>query len=623
MPASSEVALEVAAVVADAHRTEWARVLASTARVTRDLDLAEECTQDAYERALEVWPPDGVPRRPGAWLTTVAANRARDLLRREGRWRRVMPMLVTEESEPGPDDKAEPPLIDDDRLRLVFTCCHPALARDAQVALTLRLVCGLTTDEVARAFLVPPTTMAARITRGKKKIATARIPFRVPAGPELEERVDAVLEVVHLVFTTGHTAPSGGDLVRGSLVDVALRLGRLLHSLLPRDQDVTALLALMLLVDARRRSRVSPNGDMVLLADQDRSLWDREQIVEGVDLLVASADRARPGRFSVQAAIAAAHAEAPSWGETDWPEIVGLYDVLARLWPSPVVELNRVVAVGFRDGPHAGLHALDPLLDEPLLAAYGYVSATRADFLRQLGRESEAVEAYEEAIALTDNDVERAFLVRRVLELAEDRQTRPMSDQRPDLAPAVDRLLGVAAGVSDDQLGNVTPCDGRTVSQLVSHVAGLLGAFRAAADKELGPWTDTNPDAGGGWSEAEDGWRETLPERGSALATAWSQSAAWEGMTRAGGVDLPGEVAGLVALSEVSLHGWDLAKATGQEYACDDETAAVLEGFVGGFDAVGTPGLYGPAVEVSSSATTFERVLGATGRDPGWARPAD
>ncbi|MFM6850479.1 MAG: RNA polymerase sigma factor [Terrabacter sp.] len=405
---------EVAAAVARAHRDEWARVLASTARITRDLDLAEECTQDAFERALERWPADGIPQRPGGWLTTVAGNRARDVVRREAHGRRLLPMLVVDE-EPGPyavSDRTVP----DDRLRLVFTCCHPALAPEAQVALTLRLLCGLSTADVARAFLVQESTMAARITRAKKKIAAARIPYRVPSRTELPERLGAVVDVLHLVFTTGHTAPNGSELVRQDLVDVAIRMGRMLHRLLPEAAGVTGLLALMLLAQARRDTRVGDDGTLVLLADQDRTRWDRDLIAEGAALVGQALALGPPDRYTVEAAIAAVHAEAPSWEATDWTEVVGLYDVLLGLWPSPVVALGRAVALGFRDGPRAGLAALDPLLVDPTVATYPYVSATRADLLRRLGAWTEAATAYEEALTLTGNDVERAFLASRLAE---------------------------------------------------------------------------------------------------------------------------------------------------------------------------------------------------------------
>jgi RNA polymerase sigma factor (sigma-70 family) len=407
----------VVAAVAEAHRRDWARVYAAAARLTRDLDLAEECAQDAYTQALRTWPRTGVPDRPGAWLTTTARNRALDLLRRESVLRRTLPLLVTDDSLPGPEDG----FVEDERLRLIFTCCHPALSGDAQVALTLRLVCGLSTAEVARAFLVQEATMAARITRAKKKIAAARIPYRVPSPDQLGERVGAVLEVVHLIFTTGHAAPIGAELVRRDLVDSAIRLARLLHRLMPTDTEVAALLALLLLIDARSAGRVSATGRLLLLAEQDRSRWDARKIAEGVGLLTDALRRRPASRYAVEAAIAAVHAEAPSWAATDWAEIVGLYDVLLRLWPSPVVALNRAVAVGLRDGPRAGLDALAPLLDEPALAAYGYLSAARADFLRRLGRWSEAASAYDEALALTDNEVERAFLTERRAEVARRR----------------------------------------------------------------------------------------------------------------------------------------------------------------------------------------------------------
>ncbi|GAB3959717.1 RNA polymerase sigma factor [Micromonospora vulcania] len=400
---------EVVAAVAQAHRRDWARVLAATARLTRDLDLAQECTQDAYAQALHTWTPTSIPDRPAAWLTTTARNRALDVLRRESVLRRALPLLVSEQAVPGPEDG-----LDDDRLRLVFTCCHPALSREAQVALTLRLVCGLSTAEVARAFLVPESTMAARITRAKKKIATARIPYRVPPPEHLAERVSAVLEVLHLIFTTGHTAPTGAQLVRRDLVDSAISLARLLHLLMPNDAEISALLALLLLIHARADTRRSATGRLQLLSEQDRGRWDTRLISEGVALLTDALRRQPPTRYAVEAAIAAVHAEAPTWQDTDWAEIVGLYDVLLRLWPSPVVELNRAVAVGLRDGPQAGLDALTPLLAEPVLATYGYLSAARGDFLRQLNQRAPAADAYQEALALTENEVERAFLTERL-----------------------------------------------------------------------------------------------------------------------------------------------------------------------------------------------------------------
>ena len=409
----SDTADEVVAAVTEAHRRDWAQVLSTTAQLTRDLDLAEECAQDAYAQALETWEESGVPERPGAWLTTIARNRARDVLRRESVFRRKMPLLVADQTVPGPEDA-----LNDDRLRLIFTCTHPALSIEAQVALTLRLVCGLSTPEVARAFLVPPATMAARITRAKKKIAAARIPYRVPGPDQLDERVTAVLEVVHLIFTTGHTAPLGAHLVRRDLTGSAIGLARMLHLLMPTNAEAGALLALLLLIAARQETRMTADGRLALLSEQDRSRWDRQLIAEGQSLLTEALLRRPPTRYALQAAIAALHAEAPSWPETDWAEIVGIYDVLLRLWPSPVVELNRAVAIGMRDGPGAGLDALTPLLADPALATYGYLSAARADFLRRLENWPQAVTAYEEALTLTDNEIERAFLTERLTEVA-------------------------------------------------------------------------------------------------------------------------------------------------------------------------------------------------------------
>ncbi|HWD53089.1 MAG TPA: DUF6596 domain-containing protein [Acidimicrobiales bacterium] len=388
-------------------------MLAATVRVTGDIDIAEECVQDAYARALATWSTTGIPSKPGAWLTTVAKRRAIDVARRASTHERALPLLVEPVAAPEPGDLAPPDVIDD-RLRLIFTCCHPAIATDAQVALTLRLLCGLTTAEVGRAFLVSEATMAARITRAKKKIATARIPYRVPPLEELPSRIDAVLTVVHLLFTTGHTAPAGADLIRRDLVERSLDLARILRTLLPDDADVAGLLALILLTDARRATRTGDGGELILLADQDRTHWDRAAIGEGIPLVRQALGRRPPGRFALMAAIAAVHAETPSWDATDWQEIVGLYDLLVEIWPSPVVALNRAVAVGLAEGPAAGLVALDALATEPLLATYSYLASARADFLRRLGRTGEAREAYEEALLLSENAVERAFLADRL-----------------------------------------------------------------------------------------------------------------------------------------------------------------------------------------------------------------
>lgn len=411
----------VGAAVADAHRREWAFVLAATVRVTRDLDLAEECVQDAYAKALATWATGGVPRNTGAWLTTTARRRALDLLRRQATAARALPLLVETNTDEGLDQRREERLdgaeIGDERLRLVFTCCHPTLARDAQVALTLRLLCGLSTAEVARAFLVSESTMAARITRAKKKITQARIPYRVPASEELPDRVAAVCEVVHLLFTTGHAARAGAELIRRDLVERALDLARMLRTLLPANADITGLLALILLTDARRGARLDEHGQLVLLAEQNRARWDHDAITEGVALVREALRRRPPGRFALMAAIAAVHDEAESWDTTDWREIVGLYDLLVALWPSPVVALNRAVAVGFAHGPAAGLDALDPLTTEPQLAGYAYLAGARAEFLARLGRTHDARTAYEEALLLTENTIERDYLTHRLDQL--------------------------------------------------------------------------------------------------------------------------------------------------------------------------------------------------------------
>jgi RNA polymerase sigma-70 factor (ECF subfamily) len=378
-------------------------------RVTRDLDFAEECVQDAFAQALTTWEVQGVPAKPGAWLTTVAHRRALDLLRREATLRRALPLLVVDDESPNLDHGYP-----DDRLRLICTCCHPTLALESQVALTLRLVCGLTTAEVARAFLVSEPTMAARITRAKKKIAAARIPYRVPPTHELPARIEAVLAVVHLLFTTGHTAPAGQSLVRRELVERALDLVRMVRSLQPRNPDVAGLLGLILVTDARRATRVAEDGRMLQLAEQDRTRWDHEAIAEGIAMVREAISHRPPGHYALQAAIAAVHAEAPSYEATDWHELVGLYDLLVQVWPSPVVALNRAVAIGMARGPCEGLNAVDALRDEPQLTGYSYLPATRAHFLEQLGRHDEARCAYERAIQLTENAVEQAFLQGRL-----------------------------------------------------------------------------------------------------------------------------------------------------------------------------------------------------------------
>jgi RNA polymerase sigma factor (sigma-70 family) len=419
--ATSASSADVDAAVAAAHRSEWAFVLAATVRIIRDIDLAEECAQDAYAQALATWTEHGIPSKPGAWLTTVARRRALDLLRRKDTARRALPMLVTDAIV-----GAEPAIhheIPDDRLRLIFTCCHPGLTPQAQAALSLRLLCGLSTAEVASAFLVSEPTMAARITRAKKTIAAARIPYRVPPLAELPQRIAAVLTVVRLIFTTGHTAPAGDQLTRTDLVKRALDLARMLHALLPDDVDVSGLLALILLTDARRAARTDDHGDLQLLADQDRGLWDRAAITEGLELVRQSLSLGRPSEWSLMAAIAAVHAESPTWEQTDWAELVGLYDLLIQHWPSPVVALNRAVAVSFAHGPQAGLDAVDTLSGNPELATYGYLAAARADFLRRLGRIGEARTAYAEALILTSNAVERRFLESRLDELGSDGAT--------------------------------------------------------------------------------------------------------------------------------------------------------------------------------------------------------
>ncbi|MFF2297596.1 RNA polymerase sigma factor [Arthrobacter sp. NPDC058127] len=416
MPAASS---HVAAAVAEAHRREWAFVLAATMRIAGDIDTAEEAVQDAYASALSTWGTRGIPENPGAWLTVTARRRAMDMHRRAATAQRALPKLLDPEVQLLDDPGRETEDITDDRLRLIFTCCHPALALDAQVALTLRLLCGLSTADVARAFLLPEATMAARITRAKKKIAAAHIPYRVPAASELRERVDGVLSVVYLVYTTGHTAPSGANLMRRDLAERGHELARMLRVLLPGDRDVAGLLALVLLTDARRGARLDEHRELVLMENQDRSKWDRSAIDEGVALLREALNLRPPGRFALMAAIAAVHDESKSWSDTDWQEILGLYDLLMETWSSPVVKLNRAIALGFAVGHAEGLAELDALGAEPRLARYPYLAAARADFLTRLGRFDEARVAFEEALILTENDTERRFLRSRLSELME------------------------------------------------------------------------------------------------------------------------------------------------------------------------------------------------------------
>ncbi|MDQ3604126.1 MAG: RNA polymerase sigma factor [Actinomycetota bacterium] len=407
-------ATPVERAVADAHRREWAFVLAATARVARDLDLAEEYVQDAYTEALSAWARDGVPRKPAAWLTTVAKRKALDALRRGQTLRSKLPLLV----QPDEADMNDPTdvTVPDDRLRLIFTCCHPSLSREAQVALTLRLVCGVSTGDIARAFLVSEPTMAARLTRAKKKISAARIPYRVPEAHELPDRLDAVLTVIHLLYTTGHTAPSGEQLVRSALVERALDLARMLLRLMPDEREVRGLLALLLVTDARRPTRTDAHGRLLLLEEQDRSAWDRAALEEGHRLVVGALRGGNPGRFGLQAAIAALHAAAPSYAETDWPQVLTLYNELHKVWPSPVVALNRAVAVAMVRGPEAALGEVELLEREGRLSGYRYLPATKADLLRRLGRHREAATAYRAALDLTDNEAERAFLSDRLAE---------------------------------------------------------------------------------------------------------------------------------------------------------------------------------------------------------------
>lgn len=407
--------------VAAAFREEWGQVVATLIRVTGDWDLAEECAQDAFAQALDRWRRDGVPRRPGAWLTTTARNRALDVLRREAVGAaklREVAVLARDEPPYGPEDGNDDGGggVQDDRLRLIFTCCHPALPIEARVALTLRTLAGLTTPEIARAFLVPEATMAQRLVRAKRKIRNAGIPYRIPPAHLLPERTTGVLGVIYLLFNEGYAATTGADLVRTNLCAEAIRLARVLARLMPDEPEVLGLLALLLLHDARRRTRVDAAGDLVTLEDQDRTAWDRSEVDEGAALLETALRRGRPGPYQIQAAIAACHTTASTAEDTDWADIAALYGELARRVPSAVVRLNRAVAVGMAEGADAGLALVAELEEQGDLAGYHLLPATRADLLRRSGRTDEAAQAYRSALELVENDAERRFLERRLAE---------------------------------------------------------------------------------------------------------------------------------------------------------------------------------------------------------------
>jgi RNA polymerase sigma-70 factor (ECF subfamily) len=392
------------------YRAESRRVFATLVRLLGDFDLAEEALSDAFRAALEQWPTEGIPDNPRAWLVSTGRFKAIDAIRRRARFD---PLEEDHAETLAAEEKPDAEPIEDDRLRLVFTCCHPALAQDAQVALTLREICGLTTEEIARAFLTPAPTLAQRIVRAKNKIRDARIPYEVPAGPQLAERLEAVLRVIYLVFNEGYSPSAGASVTRADLSGEAIRLARLLVDLLP-EPEVIGVLALMLIQESRRAARSSPNGDLVTLEEQDRSRWNRELIAEGVALVERALASRRFGPYSVQAAIAAVHAEAADASSTDWAQIVALYDVLLGLDASPVIALNRAVAVAMRDGPESGLALIDGIKD---LGNYHLTHAARADLLRRLGRAKEARDAYQRALKLAHQEPERRFLERRIAEL--------------------------------------------------------------------------------------------------------------------------------------------------------------------------------------------------------------
>ena len=407
------------------YRVDSGRILATLIRLLGDFDLAEEAMHESFAAALSLWPRSGVPGNPRPWLISTARFKAIDTLRRRARFDASQDELAqfleaqwssAERSNKNEEDSLEESSLEDDRLRLIFTCCHPSLAPEAHVALTLREVCGLTTEEIAKAFLITPRTLAQRIVRAKAKIRETRIPYEVPTQQELPERLGAVLQVIYLVFNEGYSAAAGAEITRAELTGEAIRLGRLLTEL-RAEPEIIGLLSLMLLQESRRAARTSPTGELILLENQDRSLWNRDQIAEGVALLEKALKSRRFGSYTLQAAIAAVHAEAESVAVTDWRQIVALYDRLVRIQPSPVVQLNRAVAIAMRDGPEAGLAHIDAVLEHGELANYYLAHSARADMYRRLGRTAEARSSYEKALALTQQEPERQFLQERIRQL--------------------------------------------------------------------------------------------------------------------------------------------------------------------------------------------------------------
>ncbi|RJQ78664.1 TIGR03086 family protein [Pseudonocardiaceae bacterium YIM PH 21723] len=578
-------------------RQESAHVLAALLRRHGDLADCEDAAQEAVEAAVTQWPVRP-PDDPRAWLVRVASRRLIDTIR-STRAR----VAREEKAEDGPAVVSEV----DDSLAMLVLCCHPSLSRGAQIALTLRSVAGLSTERIAAAHLVPEPTMSQRLRRARATLREAGARFELPSLAELPSRIAVVLDVCHLMATEGHLRTGGRQLMDTDLAGEALRLVGMLHRALPDHDEVSGLLALLLFTTARTAARIDEDGDLVPLEAQDRGRWDRVRIAEGVALLERVLPRGPVGRFQLQAAIAAVHAEAPSAADTDWAQISELYAMLHRVAPGPAVTLNRAVAVAMHTGPEAGLSLLDPLLELPATRRHHRTHAVRAHLLEMSGDLMGAAAAYRLAGRLTTSRPEQRYLNHRLTAL------HPL-----DMTPAARTLGAIVAGVREHQLGLTTPSSAYRVADLLEHVDGLARGLRLAAHKLEVP-ADEFRDGDG--RLLEPGWRERIPAALLDLAGAWAQKSAWQGDTVQGGVALPAADSGMFVLDELIVHGWELARATGQSFDPDPGAVeAVLQFLLRTPRNADMDQLFGPVVAVPDTASPLDRLLGLTGRDPGWAR---